>query len=503
MFAVAGVRAIRYLIARNWLFTTAFLLGLVMRLITVLGFPPAIWFAGDSIAYVNDALTHKPSLSREAGYSVMLMALQPLHSFAVVTAVQHLMGLGIGAMSYALLRRHGLPRWGATLATLPVLLDAYVIQLEHEMLPDIPFAFLVMGAVTLVAWWRDGERPAWVAGAAAALIAFAATCWPVGLPLLIVLVVTLALRKAGWRAVTAAVVGGALPLGLYLAWFDVAHDHVAFNYSSGAFLWSRTTTFADCQIIKPPAEELPLCPHTPVGQRRTASLWIWEKDSPLLKLGGRFTPRTNALAENFARRAILAQPLGYARAVLDGFALTFTWNRPPHPTKLMSERYQFTLATNPWDSGARAANMILVQREYTGGHLGFARAVHPFSPIMIAYQRFMYVRGTMTGIFLLLGLGAIARAWRGGRYRQRRDWGGPALFPWLIGLGVLLVPVMSADFSLRYVVPALPAVSLAAAFLFLRPVPVMTPRPAEPRAPRPEFETEDQRTSTGPLPAQA
>src|SRR5882724_9926914 len=144
--------AIRFLV-RNRLFNAALAAGLALRVVTMLGFPPAIWFAGDSITYVNTAITHKPSISRESGYSLLLMALEPLHSFAVVTAVQHAMGLAIGIMTYALLRRHRLPRWGATLAALPVLLDAYQVQLEHEMLPDIPFAFLVMAAVTLLAWW--------------------------------------------------------------------------------------------------------------------------------------------------------------------------------------------------------------------------------------------------------------------------------------------------------------------------------------------------------------
>ncbi len=117
---------------------------------------------------------------------------------------------------------------------------------------------------------------------------------------------------------------------------------------------------------------------------------------------GKFSVRTNPLAGDFARRAILAQPLGYARAVLDGFAMTFTWNRPPHPNQLMSERYQFALATRDWDHGARAVAVVRVQRDYTGGHLADhpgGRARHP--AFMIGYQRFMYLRGTMVGLLLL------------------------------------------------------------------------------------------------------
>jgi hypothetical protein len=493
-----AVRLSLHFLARNWLFGAALAAGLCLRLLTVLGFPPAIWFAGDSISYVNSALYHSPAISRVSGYSLLLIVLRPLRSFAVVTGAQHLMGLSIGVMIYALLRRRGLPRWGATAGALPVLLDAYQIQLEQEMLPDIFFAFLVAGAVTLCVWWPDDKRPAWAGAVAAAALGLSAVVWPVGMPLLILLLVIMVVRKAGWRAVTAAVLAGTVPLLLYVAWFDREHHRIAFNTSSGIFLWARTMTFADCSVIRPPADERPLCPGKPLDQRQTASLWIWQKHTPLSRMPRKFSARTNALAGNFARRAILAQ------AVLDGFALTFTWDRPPRPTPLMSQRYNFTLATHNWDHTGtpRAAAIVRVQHQYTGGHLAFTRAVRPMSSIMIAYQRVMYLRGTMTGVLLLLGLAAVARRLRGGGYRRRREWGGPALFPWLTGLAVLLVPVMTADFSLRYVVPAVPVISLAAALLFLRPTTQaaaseVPPRPAADR----DLATDGQPSAPGPLPA--
>jgi len=70
------------------------------------------------------------------------------------------MGLAIAVMIYALLRRYGLPGWGATLAALPVLLDVYQIQLEQEMLASAAFGFVVMAALTLILWWR-GKPPRW------------------------------------------------------------------------------------------------------------------------------------------------------------------------------------------------------------------------------------------------------------------------------------------------------------------------------------------------------
>ena len=200
----------RSFLGRHRLFAAAFGLGIVVRLITMLGFPPAIWFGGDSASYLSTALYHAPGTSRLSGYGFVLFLLKPFHSFAVVTAVQHLMGLAVGVMIYALLRRYGLPGWGATLAALPVLLDAYQVELEHEILPSATFGFLVMAAITLTLWWRR-DRPLWATVVAGFVLAAAATLWPVGLPVLIVFLLYLALRRVGWRAFGAAAAAGAVP----------------------------------------------------------------------------------------------------------------------------------------------------------------------------------------------------------------------------------------------------------------------------------------------------
>ena len=76
----------------------------------------------------------------------------------------------------------------------------------------------------------------------------------------------------GWRKSPPRVAAGAVPLVVYLGWYDQQHHRFAFNNASGVFLWSRTMTFADCQVIKPPADERPLCPDKPVAQRQAASL---------------------------------------------------------------------------------------------------------------------------------------------------------------------------------------------------------------------------------------
>ena len=102
------VRRLRELAARHPQFALALAVGAVLRLVTMVAYPGALWFAGDSYVYVGAALRPRPDLSKTIGYSFFLRALLPFHSFTLVTGLQHLMGLGIAVMIYLLARRS---RW--------------------------------------------------------------------------------------------------------------------------------------------------------------------------------------------------------------------------------------------------------------------------------------------------------------------------------------------------------------------------------------------------------
>ena len=458
----------------NW-FAAAALGGLVLRVITMLGFPPAIWFGGDSASYLSTALRHAPGTSRLSGYGVLLLALRPFHSFAVVTAVQHLMGLAIGVLTYAVLRRHGLPGWAATLAALPVLFSAYQVQLEQEILPSASFCCLVMAAVVIPLWRRDG-RPPQASTAAGGLLAVSACFWPVGLPLLVVFLAFLAARRAGWQVLAATVAAAVLPLASYLAWFDHTYHRVAFSNSDGIYLWSRTMSFANCAVIKPPASEVGLCPPRAAAPRAAASSYIWAPGSPLDHLPGRkFSATKNSLALNFALRAIAAQPLGYLTAVLHDVSLAFHWNIPAHPSALMTRRYEFGYATQQWISPGAVVvpghTVASDQRAYGGATA--TRAVQPFAGWLVYYQRAIYLPGTLLAAVLVIGLAGILR--RARATWRRGDWGGPALYPWLAAVTVLVAPVMTADYSERYVLIAVPLACLAAGLAFTRPPTVPGP----------------------------
>src|SRR6201993_3467971 len=180
------------LIARHPLFALALIPAVLLRVDAELGYRWQSWF-NDSFSYVSSAVTLTPETSRPSGYPVYLWLLSPFHSYFLVTASQHLMGLLVAVMIYALARhRFGAPAWVAVLATLPVLYDGFEIQLEHLVMSDTLFLFLAMGAVTVLLW---SPPPSWRACLAAGLLlGLSTTVRSTGLPLIAIFVVYLLIR---------------------------------------------------------------------------------------------------------------------------------------------------------------------------------------------------------------------------------------------------------------------------------------------------------------------
>ncbi|MDH2428056.1 hypothetical protein [Sphaerisporangium sp. TRM90804] len=452
---------IRSAVRGNLLFGLALLAAALVRLCASLGYQGAIWFSGDSYTYVSGALQLWPSRSRSSGYSVFLWLLRPFHSTALVAAVQHLLGLLCAVLVYAVLRRRRLPAWGATLLAAPLLFDAYQIQLEHMIMAEALFTALLVAAVAILLW-RPVLTAPWAA-AAGLLLGCAALLRTVGLPLLAVAVAWLLLRRAGWRPLGAVVLAMVIPLGAYATWYRAEHGAFALNAADGTFLWARTTTFADCSRVRPPAEEAWLCPAGPVGRRMAASRYVWWPDAPVRRLP-MFGDEANAVTRRFALRAIRAQPLDYAATVLRDTAKAFAPSRVPYPSRRLVAAYEFSatptrLETFEVKEGMTAAEAA---RAYEDGPAA-TRVAQPFAGAMVAYQRWVHVPGPVTGALLAAGLaGVVIQA------RRRRVL---ALLPWAGAAALIVVPPMTADFDHRYVLAALPFAALAAGLAFARSAP--------------------------------
>ncbi|MFI0350636.1 hypothetical protein [Actinomadura sp. 9N407] len=439
--------------AAHWPFLTLLVLGALLRVVAVLGYRWANWFP-DSFEYLAGAMEPSPHPARPAGYSLFLRALWPFHSFELVIVVQHLLGLGVATAVYTLLRgRFGLPGWGAALAAAPMLLDAYEIQLEHMVMSDTLFTALLMGAVTAALWNR---RPGPAAAATAGgLLALATLTRAVALPLIVLLLAYLLIRRAGWRAVALAVAAAALPLSLYATWFSSEHDRYALSNSRGIFLYSRVMTFVDCAKVDPPAREQPLCPHRPPGERPTSHYYIWNGKAALRsdpRLPPWFSAEQEKLAGDFAIRAIRAQPGDYASTVWEEMQLGFSWTRPLFPDKVTYRYYEF---------GRQERSLPrFVKVDVAAYDAGRAktRIIEPYAGFMRGYQDRVYMRGGILTGLLAIGLIGVAAGWR------RR--GGPALLPWSMALALTVIPPITVMFDYRYQLPVVPLVSLAAALAF-------------------------------------
>jgi len=444
---------------RHWVFVLAAVPALVLRAITMVGFRWALWF-NDSYQYVQDAVgSFRPDQARPSGYSFYLRVLEPFHNFAAVTISQHLMGLATGVMIYALLlHRFKTPSWIATLAALPALYDAFQIQLEHLLMADAPFEFLVVAAVAIVLW---RPKPSMIQMVIAGLLfGLAAITRSIGLPLLGILVVYLLIRRIQLRVIAAAVIACAVPAGGYVVWFHQTYHAYDMTQSTGIFLYSRVMAFADCRKFSTPPEEMALCTTAPRQHRMISQLYIWSLDAPLRRFQPpEFSPLTNKLAKDFATRAIKAQPLDYARVTWDDTWRSFAWNRKVFPDPITYDEYVFASASGgparkPATGHGFGSHAV---PQYASGS-GFTHVVEPYAGAMRFYQRYVFVPGTILGLLLAVGLCGMALAWR--------RLGGEILLPWALSVAMIVIPAATVEFDYRYVLPAVPFACLAAAMVF-------------------------------------
>jgi hypothetical protein len=471
------------LVKRHKAFSLVFALGFALRVITMIGYYPAMWF-NDSFDYLHAALAFYPHPIRPDGYSFLLVALEPFHSFALVAGLQHLMGLGIALMVYALLRRRlaggepgehrGLPGWGAALAATPVLLDAYQIQLEQLILSDVMFEFLIMAVVTMLVWKRPTMRTAAIAGL---LLGIATLTRSVGTPVLIAVLAYMVVTRTHWKKIAATLALCALPLSAYAGWYYSWHGKFGLTGTSGIFLYARASAFADCTKMKDvPTSEIPLCPENLKEQKNLVFSQdvIWATHSPLIKYGpNKFSPQLNQLAGDFAKRAIMDQPVDYSKTVAGDFFRAFAWKRTVFPDRATYELYQFNSKPRPLPTWSMGNGKTAAQEadQYEQGNAE-GQVNEPFAGVMRWYMKYFYLRGTFVGLILLIGLAAVVQRFR--RRSQRAEslfgwgWGGPALLPWIVATGLLLVPAATAEFDYRYVLPIVPIGCLAAGMAFSR-----------------------------------
>lgn len=433
-----------------------------------LGFPDTYGYISNSVpeGYFVDGL-------RPIGYPLFLAGARGLSSSLSATVlIQHALGIAGALCAYAAGRAFGLDRWAALLPAGVLLLHGSSVWIEHGLLTEGPFAFLVCAALlpaALASQPRRGPRAriglAALSGVCGAL---AVSVRPVFLPCLALLAVWAAwalpgaLRERLAAAAALAAAGGAL-VGANLVWAHSETGRWSFARHEYTALYGRVAQFADCDEFDPPPRTERLCPTTPREWRWGPRAYVFSPESPLVRTFGNpaagvappdAPERTNA----FSRAAILHQPLGYLEVVGRDLVRLVDPDFPLNPNPAVSNkgsggqpgRYLHNLPgrTTP---DAERASVALVARLYSTD--GIERGdVDSFR----SYERATRLDGVAWLILLLLALAAPLLL----RGRERRA----AVLLVAYALVLTVFPVLFHSYDWRFQLVALGPLAAGAAF---------------------------------------
>ncbi|MCL2582277.1 MAG: phospholipid carrier-dependent glycosyltransferase [Streptosporangiales bacterium] len=345
----------RALLARHWGIAVLLACGAVLRAATMAGYQPALIFI-DTPRYLWMFALGIDPLGYRYLFLKPLLALDP--HLASVTAVQHLLGLAMGAALYALVLRHGGRRWLAALAAAPVLLDAYQLQTEQMIMSDVLFEALVCAAFLVLAWpaGQAGNRTWTRVAVAAVILGIATTVREVGE---ITLVPLLAYALLAWRKdededekegsrhpamtrVRLALTGGALfaiPVLAYMTYSAVTLG-AGFGLSnmSNTYLYARLADSADCAALRVPSSERPLCP---ADQSAGIDFLANSPTSPVHTYQPPPGASRTSMFDQFDLAVLTQQPLRVAEKVAADGAKLFALTRDTAPGDTPISDWQF------------------------------------------------------------------------------------------------------------------------------------------------------------------
>jgi hypothetical protein len=457
-------------VGKHWLFLTLLGLGIALRVLVMVTYRPAILYIDSVGSYLLPLPKLDPTGQDPIGYDMYLLGpVLRVGHLSTVAALQHLLGLGIAVAGYALLARKGTWRWLAALATAPVLVDAYQVQIEHNIMADPLFETLVVAALCVLAW---PSRPGWPSVLVGGLLlGIAVTVRQVGEVMVVPLLLFVVLAAGGrWRRLVlgaGALACFAIPVAAYATYYHHFSGHYGISHAGGNALYGRVATFVDCTGMEVPDEERILCPSTPPAGRPGPDYWAHDGRSPWVALvnavGG---DRADALAGDFARRAITHQPLDFVRSVGGDGLKVFAWRRADvSVTDPPVERWRFQTSFPTFPNLVTLDSIAQLSHQYGGGD----PVVHPgVAKVLRGYQLGVgYTPGPVLAVALLFGLV--------GAFRSRA-----ALLFLMTGV---LVPVLGdvVVFSWRYQLPGFVLLPLAGALgaVALRRAPVAFPEPAD------------------------
>ncbi len=448
------------LLGRHWLISVLLAAGLLLRAASELAYRPALIYV-DTLKYLYGASPGADPL----GYKAVLLAIGNLEAIALL---QHLLGMAMAILIYAVVLRRGASRWLAALAAAPVLLDAYQLQMEQTIMPDVWFDAMIVAGLAVLLWRPALSVP--FAVAAGLILGSSATVRATGEVLIVPALVYVLAAAVGWRRAIelalALFVAFALPILCYCSVSYVNTGH--FRLSRAQSTSGRLAAAADCATLKLPAAVRPLCPG-PSAQAHGPDWLEHTKQSPL---------HAAAIPPGASRAALIGvldsavehqQPLRVAAAIARDSVRLFAVTREPIESVTPISRWQFQTrypTYPPWVTLGHGNVIIVgVQRQAFGlfyfhalrpSYGGRAQVDRPVAAFLRSYQLDgAYTPGPLLALFTLAGLAgsvlALLGRSRGSRGRQLAL---ACLLFTATAATVLLVPDV-LEFSWRYQLPAL------------------------------------------------
>ena len=464
--APRAARGTAAVLRRHWLLALLLTAGLVLRILAQVAYRPALFYI-DSIKYMFGAYPGDDP----PGYLLVLRPFLAVANLNAVAAVQHLLGLGMAVALYVLLLRRGSPRWLAALAAAPVLLDGYQLQIEQTVMPDVLFeALMVAGLVVLL--WQPRPR-LWMVLVAGVLLGSTATMWEPGEILILPAVVYVAIVARGWRRTLrdAALVCAAFALPILLVsyrnYVDIHRFSLAPNAAST--IYGRMAAAADCQTLRLPSYEQPLCPSRQLAARLGPDGLDHSSDSPLKHYIPPAGLAQHGVATDFSRRVLIQQPLRVAGSILADSAKLFEVHRVTSPGDTWIGRWQFQTHFPTYPPYVQVVGGQVEFSELdTGGLpvlLGSGQqfgssgpvVVKPLATFLRDYQLGGgYTPGPLYLFLLLAGLAGSAFLLRRARNMTVADRDAARACCYLLASGVAVLLLSDTfEFSWRYQLPAL------------------------------------------------
>jgi hypothetical protein len=471
-----GLRTLRALGREHLGIVVVVALAGALRLAAALAYRPAL-LSKDSWGYLDTALRAQPvgfAPERPSGYPLVLRALLlPGDSLALVTTVQHLLGLASGVLVYALLVRLSVPRAVAVAAAALVLFDIYAIGLEQHLLSEPLFEFALLSSAFLAISARSVPGMA-ISGA---LLGAAVTLRTAGLFAVPIWLLYLVWSRRGPRAIATA----AIPLCLVVVGYAALHargdptrdanpGNLSLTEMDGWFLYAKTAAIADCDGADIPQRAGPLC-QAPAERSRDADFYLFNRASPAKQLVGHHRSGARQISDNrmlrdFALAIIREQPQEYARIVADDVATIFTPGgrgvdvtiRLPRPGARLAGGGRAPLACRDCDAVDNEPVDHPIRDEYQPGYEPRVRWPAQF---LVALQDWSHTPRWLMGLFALVTVLAAALSLTPLRNRleHRREivlLGGIALAV-VVGSAAVANPVV------RFLVPVVPLLTAAAA----------------------------------------